>query len=153
MSTQQGSGRDGHDVRIEHEVVLSAERLRHDVVRTPRERVRISKHITTEVRTLEVPVRVERLVVEREPVADPGRAAVAGPAEDPGELVVVLHEEVPVVSVQVRPTERVRFRVQRVTEERVVSDVLRHEEVDLVVEEIPPGAGDAEVRAYEPGTP
>ena len=121
----------------EHEMVLSAERLQHSVIRRPRERVRISKRITTEVRTLEVPVRVEQLVVRREPVG----GVDGGPGGDaPEELVLELHEEVPVVSLEVRPTERVRVRVQQITGTQVVSDLLRHEEVDLTVEELPRGS-------------
>ncbi|GAA4658246.1 DUF2382 domain-containing protein [Kineococcus glutinatus] len=132
----------------EHELVLSAERLQHDVVRVPRERVRISKRITTEIRTLQVPVRVEQLVVRHEPVDGPGAAAGAAPAED---LVLVLHEEVPAVSLQVQPVERVRVRVQRVEGRQSVSALLSHEEVELTVEEFP-GTQDGTVRGAPPGT-
>ncbi len=118
------------------EVVLSEERLQVGVVRIPRERVRISKRITTEMRTLQVPVRVEQLVVRHEPVTGEGRTGAGGAAEPPEELVLVLHEEVPEVSLRVRPTERVRVRVRQVTGHQVVSAVLRHEEVDLTVDEL-----------------
>ncbi|PPK97446.1 uncharacterized protein (TIGR02271 family) [Kineococcus xinjiangensis] len=119
----------------ERDIVLSAEKLQVGVVRVPRERVRISKRITTEVRTLEVPVRVEQLVVRHEPLD--GSDATGASGEAPEELVLVLHEEVPEVSLRVRPTEQVRVRVRQVTGRQVVSDVLRHEEVDLTVDELP----------------
>ncbi|GAB7193646.1 hypothetical protein NUM3379_43560 [Kineococcus sp. NUM-3379] len=137
--------------RNEHEIVLSAERLQHSVVRIPRERVRISKRITTEVRTLEVPVRVEQLVVRHEALT--GHADATATAEPPEELVLVLHEEVPEVSLRVRPTEQVRVRVRQVTGTQVVSDVVRHEEVDVTVEELPHGTAGAGFPGVAPGNP
>ena len=139
--------------RTEHDIVLSAERLQHSVVRVPRERVRISKRITTEIRTLEVPVRVEQLVVRHEALTGTGRADVDGTAETPEELVLVLHEEVPEVSLRVRPIERVRVRVRQVTGKQVVSDVVRHEEVDLTVDELPHESAGAGFPGVAPGNP
>ena len=139
--------------REEHEIVLSAERLQHSVVRVPRERVRISKRITTEIRTLEVPVRVEQLVVRHEALAGTGHADAATTATPPEELVLVLHEEVPDVSLRVRPTEQVRVRVRQVTGRQVVSDVLRHEEVDLTVDELPHESAGAGFPGVAPENP
>ena len=137
----------------EHELVLSAERLQHSVVRTPRERVRVSKRITTEMRTLQVPVRVEQLVVRHEPMADGERPAEVQGAEPPEDLVLVLHEEVPVVSLQVRPTERVRLSVRQVAGRQVVTETLRHEEVDLRVDELPREPAARTAHGGPPGAP
>ncbi|GAA0309638.1 DUF2382 domain-containing protein [Kineococcus aurantiacus] len=140
------------------EVVLSAEVLSTGTVRVPVERVRVAKRIVHTTRTIEVPVRVEELVVTREAVeatADPATDLVADPADllaDPGDLVadpatepvpgagptevvLVLHEEVPQVSLRVEPVEVVRVEVQRVTGETVLEAELRTEVADVVLEE------------------
>ncbi len=113
-------------------------------VRVPSERVRIRKSVVSEVRTVQVPVRVERLVVEREPfdADDPEGYAPAGAApEEP--LEIVLHEEVPVVSLRVEPTEVVRVSVRQVGGEEAVQAVLRTEQVavEQVADRSPRAAG------------
>ncbi|WP_432538166.1 DUF2382 domain-containing protein [Kineococcus auxinigenes] len=121
------------------EVVRSAEELRVQRVRVPSERVRIRKEVVSEVRTVQVPVRVERLVVEREPLDAAGDGAQgdepagAAPVEP---LVIVLHEEVPVVSVRVEPTEVVRVGVRQVRGEEAVRAELRTEHVEVVTEPV-----------------
>ncbi|MCI2240393.1 YsnF/AvaK domain-containing protein [Paenibacillus sp. TRM 82003] len=116
--------------------------MRTRTVRAPRERVRISKRIVSEVRTVEVPVRVERLVVEHEPLDEAG----AGPVgEDPAGLApaepleIVLHEEVPVVSLRVQPVEVVRVGVRTVQGEEVVEVDLRSEQVVVEQEAVEQG--------------
>ncbi|WP_369056618.1 DUF2382 domain-containing protein [Kineococcus terrestris] len=125
MPPAGGTGtRDDWDQQVE--VVLSEERLVVSTRRVPRERVRIVKRVVEEVRTVQVPVRVEQLVLAHEPVAEVGDGVDGGDA-GPRELELVLHEEVPVVSVRVEPVERVRVRVVEVAGEETVEAVVRRE--------------------------
>ncbi|WP_432544971.1 DUF2382 domain-containing protein [Kineococcus sp. SYSU DK002] len=118
------------------EVVLRGEQLRVGTERVPVERVRFSKRVVTTTRTVEVPVRVEQLVVTHEPVTDgdAGTLAEPGGARGEEELVIVLHEEVPRVSLDVVPVEEVRVRVRTVAGEQVVTADLRRETVGLDVD-------------------
>lgn len=113
-------------------MTVSAEQLHVHTVRVPVERVRLVRRVVTETRQLQVQVRREELHVERIAVADgeavPAEAVGGSPA---GELVIVLSEEVPVLTTAVRPTERVRVSVVTVTGDRTVSADLRHEQTTL----------------------
>jgi uncharacterized protein (TIGR02271 family) len=113
-------------------VVLSAERLSVGVERVPAGRVRISKRIVEELRTVQVPLRREELVVTQEPLSADGRLPAGGPAED---LVLVLHEEVPVVSVGTRAYERVVVSVETVRTEETLRTELRTEHASVTVTE------------------
>lgn len=110
-------------VRSEEELTLGDRRWRES------ERVRVTKRVVTEDRTIVVPVRREELVIERLPVVD-GRLLPAspGPVED---LVLILHEEIIEVNSRVVPVERVCITVGRETEQVVFSDVIRKEQVRL----------------------
>ena len=126
------------------EVTRSEEQLRVGTVRHPVERVRLSRRIVTELRQVEVEIRREELVVEREVIADlrdsdgPGASGTSDgewPVQD--ELVIVLSQEVPIITMETQPYERVRVRVERVTEQRAVTEQVRREEVvvdDAVVD-------------------
>ena len=115
------------------EVVLHEERLVVSTQRVAVERVRISKRIVTEVRTVEVPVRVEQLVVTREPL-DAGEPIPAERGDRVGDLVLVLHEEVPEVTVRVVAVERVVITTQVVAGEQTVSAVLATEVADITTD-------------------
>lgn len=95
-----------------------------------RERVRLRTRVVTETRIVEVQVRRQELVVEREPLAD-GDAA---PGDDPTPLEIVLHAEEPVVETRVVPVERVRVVKVAVAEEQRVVDELRAERVEVDVD-------------------
>lgn len=115
-------------------VVRSEERLRVGHTLVAAERVLVRRRVVTETRMVEVQVRREELVVERVPVGPGDRAAGAGALGTggpgtPGELVLELREEVPVLTTVVRPVERVRVRVERVAGTQQVTAELRHEEV------------------------
>jgi stress response protein YsnF len=91
----------------------------------------------SETRHLEVTVRREELVIDREPLAEAPVAAVRPPPEP---LVVVLHEEVPVVDIRTRPYQEVTVTVELVTTEQPVSTELQHEHIQV---ETDTAAGDA----------
>jgi uncharacterized protein (TIGR02271 family) len=112
------------------DVVLHEERLVVSTQRVAVERVRISKRIVTEVRTVEVPVRVEQLVVSREAL-DAGEPLDAGAGRRAGDLVLVLHEEVPEVVLHVVAVERVVVTTQDVAGEQTVSVQLASEVADV----------------------
>ena len=123
-------------------VTRSEEQLRVATARRPYQRVVVRRHVVTEtvVQQVEVQVRREVLEVERTPVDDPaGTVAVLpgdAPLRDPLSpdaevLEIVLHEERPVVGVEVVPVERVRVIVDRVRGEEVVSADVRSERIDI----------------------
>lgn len=110
------------------EVVLHRERLavdwERDVVRAV-----VRRRIVTETRQVQVAVRREVLEVEYLPVAADQRGAEPAPAPEP--VVLVLSEEVPVVSLVARPYERVVVDVATVQEPQVVRAELSEERVDV----------------------
>lgn len=133
----QGTADTGRGTGAEsHTMTLSAERLLAVAQATPTEVVRISKHVVTEERTVNVQVQVRReeLRVERLP-AGSGRAGAAGvgrgAADGAPVLTLVLSEEVPEVVVRVVPRERVSVYVDRTTEQVAVTATLKHEELDI----------------------
>lgn len=113
------------------ELTRSEERLRVATEAVPAGRVRLRKQVVTEMETVQVPVRKERLVLEREPIASgDGTAAPAGDdafSEDVHEIV--LNEERVVVTTQTVPVERVRVGKEVVTEDVTVAEELRKEKV------------------------
>lgn len=120
-------GRNGETelTRFEEEVRIGTES-----VETGRARVR--KHVETEDVRLRVPVSHEEVRIVREPVTEENRATVAGePSLSESELEVILHEERPVVAKEIVPKERIRLVKETVTEERVVSDQVRKELIDM----------------------
>lgn len=109
-------------------LVLSAERLNVGTRWVPATTVTARTRIVTEVRTVEVEVRREELIIEerethgrrRDPGSSPG-------SQEP--TVVMLWEEVPVVSVETAPYEQVTLTVSTVAGERQVNADLAHEEL------------------------
>ncbi|MFF4342018.1 PRC and DUF2382 domain-containing protein [Kitasatospora sp. NPDC001540] len=103
---------------------------------------RLRKYVTTEQVERRVPVVRERVRVERIPVSDAERAALS--EQEIAEAVeeVTLHEERPVVRKYLAPVERVRLVVERYTEEEVVREELRREQVE--VHDAATGDGDGE---------
>ena len=117
------------------EVIRSQEQLRVGTTWEAVERVRLARRIVTEVRQIDVEVCREELVVERDAITDlpdgswSEPVGSAAPQPDGAEIVMVLSEEVPMITMRTRPYERVRARVAQVTEERAVTEQVRHEEV------------------------
>ena len=109
------------------EVVLHEERLRAGTERVAVERVLVRKVVVTETRQVEVTVRREELQTTRVPADG---APAAGPAGGPP-LVVVLAQEVPVVTLHPEPYERVTVHVDTVAGEQRVEQTLSSERVEL----------------------
>lgn len=118
------------------QVVLAAEHGQVRTRRVPVERIRVAKRIVTETRLLPVEVRREELVVERLPVPDSGDATPPAPAADTG-LVLVLHEQVPEVTVRTVPTELVRVVRDTVTDTVQVTARLHREQAEVVTDPTP----------------
>ena len=109
------------------EVVLHEERVHVDVERGA-ERAVVRRRIVTEVRTVEVTVRREVLEVEHLPAEGP---VLPSSGEPRTQVELVLSEEVPVVTLQVQPYERVTVGVEMVTEQERVSTDVSQERVEL----------------------
>lgn len=113
-------------------IIRSEEELVVDTVWRPVERVRLRRRVVEAEVTVTVRVRREELEIEREPVSryEPPRREDA--IEHPEDLVIVLHEERPVVGVEVVPAERVRVRRELVVaDEHTVTDTVRRERIDV----------------------
>jgi len=110
------------------ELVLHEERLGITTSRVATERVRFTKRIVTTTRTIEVPVRVEQLVVTHEalPAEFPTPEVGGSP-----ELVIVLHEEVPEVTLRVVPVERITVDVTTAVRDELVVAELATEVLDV----------------------
>ena len=110
----------------------SEEELRVGTTQRERGRVRLRKYVTTEQVQQTVPVRRERVRVEREPITDANRdAAVSGPEISEEEHEVILREEAPVVDKRVVPRERVRLDTDTVTGEERVAEEVRKEQIEV----------------------
>ena len=122
-----------HPTPTDASVVRSEEELRVGTTAAPYERVRLRKRIVTEVRTVEVEVRREELVVEREPAGDAAGGVVDDRAVgEQAPLELTLHEEQVEVVTRVVPVERVRVAVDVVAAgEEPVDAELRREVVEV----------------------
>ncbi len=95
-------------------------------------RVRLRKYVVTENVTTTVPVRKEKVRLEREPITDANRGdATSGPDISEAEHEVILHEEEPVVSKKTVAKERVRAEKDVVTDQETVSDEVRKEQIEV----------------------
>lgn len=140
------------DVDSTVDVVLHAERLLISRARYATERVRFSKRIVTTTRTIEIPVRIEQLVISHEPFPPATSAdtlaatstnttvsdlTAAVPAHFPGDgegesdLIIVLHEEVPEFTLRVAPVERVTIGVRTVVAEQIITATLGSETISV----------------------
>jgi stress response protein YsnF len=96
------------------------------------ERLRVRRRIVSETISVPVVVRREELVVDRFPL--PGTAVKA--ADEPlTPLVWLLHEEVPVISVDIRPYEQVTISVVEVDGEQAITASLDSEHVEVLVKD------------------
>jgi uncharacterized protein (TIGR02271 family) len=132
-TTGAGAGA-GHDVSgptTDDAMTRSEEELRVGTAERERGRARLRKYVVTEQVQQTVPVRREKVRVEREPISDENvDAAMDGPAISEEEHEVVLHEEEPVVEKRAVPKERIRMGKETVTDERQVSEEVRKERIE-----------------------
>ena len=123
----------GHDTSgptTDDAMTRSEERLNVGTERAETGRARLRKHVVTDRQTVTVPVTHEEVRIEREPITDANRAsALGGPDLSDEEHEVVLTEERPVVDKETVPVERVRLDKEQVTENRQVTEDVRHEEI------------------------
>jgi uncharacterized protein (TIGR02271 family) len=125
-------GRDTSEPPTDDAMTRSEEELRVGTTQRERGRVRLRKYVITEHVEQAVPVRRERVRVEREPITDANiDAATSGPDISEEEHEVVLREEEPVVEKRVVPRERVRLDKDTVTGEERVAEQLRKERIDV----------------------
>ena len=110
-------------------LTLSEERLQVGTESVETGRARLRNYVTTRTETVQVPVRRETVVVEREPIAE-GTVDVGGLVLGEEEHEVPLREEVPVVTKEAVPVERVRLAKQVAVEEVPVTEELRTEHLD-----------------------
>ena len=125
-------GRDTSGPTTDDAMTRSEEELRVGTQTRESGRARLRKYVVTEQQTVTVPVSHEEVTLQREPITDANRgSAMDGPAISEEEHEVTLHEEVPVVSKEARPVERVRAATETVTGQQEVSDEVRKERADL----------------------
>jgi uncharacterized protein (TIGR02271 family) len=125
-------GRDTSGPTTDEAMTRSEEELRVGTTERERGRVRLRKYVTTEHVQQTVPVRQERVRVEREPITDANLdAATSGPAISEAEHEVVLREEEPVVEKRVVPKERVRLDKDTMTDQERVDEQVRKEQIDV----------------------
>jgi uncharacterized protein (TIGR02271 family) len=124
--TGTGTGTDDAMTRSEERLDVSKERVATG-------RARLRKFVVTEQVTRTVSLRHDEVRIEREPVTDADREVVlaAGAALTPAEHEVVLTAERVVVAKEVVPVERVRLDVDTVQEDRVVSEEVRKEQIEV----------------------
>lgn len=119
-------------------VVLQAETVHAGLRRVPVERVRITKRIVTEIRTIDVELRREELHVERLPIPEAAASADDAPRSSAAGtepiLVLVLHEEVPEVLRHVVPVEQVRVFRDTIDGTETVSADVRREQAELLTD-------------------
>lgn len=108
-------------------MTVSEERLQVGTQTRETGRARLRKYVTTEIKTVEVPVFREEVRVVREPVAE----GDTGDSISEGEVAVTLHEQVPVVGTQTVAKERVHLETEQVTDTATVSGEVREEHIDL----------------------
>jgi uncharacterized protein (TIGR02271 family) len=95
--------------------------------------------VVTDYVTTTTPVRREELRLEEAPVDQASRTAPPALPGDGREMV--LHQEEVVVSTRVVARERVRLRVQTVTERRRISGEVRKEHVEVDDRGVGPASG------------
>jgi len=125
----------GHDTsgpNTDTAMTRSEEELRVGTEQVEAGRARLRKYVVTEHETVTVPVRKERVTIEREPITDANVGqAMDGPAISEEEHEIVLHEERPVVATEAVPKERVRLDTETVVDEETVGADVRKEHIEV----------------------
>ena len=140
-------GRDTSGETTDDAMTRSEEQLNVGTEQREAGRARLRKYVVTEQQTVNVPVSREEVRLEREPVTDANLdKSVSGPDISEEEHEVVLTEEVPVVSKQTKPVERVRLAKETVTDTETVSEDVRKEQVETDVPDATPTSGQGTTR-------
>ncbi len=153
-STAQHIGHDTSGPTTDEAMTRSEERLRVSTENVEAGRARLRKHIVTETVTQTVTLTHEAARLEREPITEADRAAAMSGAELTEEVhEVVLHAERPVVHKETVPVERVRLRTETVTGEQKVSEQVRKEQIEQVVDVDGGNGGDGGIAGTGATTP
>src|SRR3954452_9545673 len=133
IATQQSSdGRDTSGPTTDDAMTRSEERVEGRAEQREVGKARLRKWVETEHQTVTVPVRKEKVRLEREAI-DEGNIdrAMSGPGLSEEEHEITLTEERPVIDKEVVPVERVRLEKDvDITEQQVGTDV-RKERIEL----------------------
>ncbi len=130
--TKGGAGYDVSGPETDSAMTRSEEEVAVGTRNVEAGRVRLRKYVVTENVTTTVPVRKEKVRVEREPITDANvGAAMDGPEISDEEHEVVLNEEEVVVDKKVVPKERVRAEKDVEVEDRAVTEQVRKEQIEV----------------------
>ena len=110
-------------------IQLREEQLRARTQTVQAGEVRVGKDIITEMKTIDVPVTHEELVITRHPVS--GATASAGPITAEADIVVPLSREEAILEKTTVVREEVEVGKRAVTETQRLSDTVRHEEAHI----------------------
>src|ERR1700749_177094 len=134
QQTGYGPGAQGGDTSgpvTDGAMTRSEEQLRVGTETVEAGRARLRKYVVTENVSTTVPVSHEEVRVEREPITDANRdAALWGEPISEEEHEVTLRAERPVVAKEAVPVERVRLTTETVTEDAVVNETVRKEQIE-----------------------
>ena len=119
----------GHQQEEETIIPLIEERLNVSK-RTSTNQYTITKEPVTEKKTIEVPVTHEELVVEKRPPKESSPSA-QGPVKSKTEIKVPLNREEVEVTKESFVKEEVVLKKKPVTENKIVSDTLRSERINI----------------------
>ena len=130
--TGADTGRDTSGPETDDAMTRSEEELAVGTRTREAGRVRLRKYVVTEDVTTTVPVRKEKVRVEREPITDASRdQAMAGGDITEEEHEMVLNEEEVVVGKKVTPKERVRLEKDVDITDETVTDQVRKEQIEV----------------------
>ena len=117
--------------RTDDAMTRSEEQMHIGRERVDAGKVHLHKYVVTEDQQQTVPVRKEKVRLEREPINDANRGrATSGPDISGADFEVVRHEERPVVNKETVPMERVRLATDDITEDQSVGGQVRKERIE-----------------------
>ncbi|MFC1433647.1 PRC and DUF2382 domain-containing protein [Streptacidiphilus sp. N1-3] len=130
--TEAGSDLKADGIRgTENELTRYEERLHVGTERVEAGHAHLHKYVTTEQVQQTVPLTHQEVRIEREAIPESERRSAMGHAEiAEADADVLLFQERTVVTKETVPVERVRMRVEEVTEDVVVRDEVRTEHID-----------------------
>jgi uncharacterized protein (TIGR02271 family) len=139
-ASASGNNQGAQTPQDQAELFLHQEELRVGKRMVPAGRVVFRKNVTREQVSRPIELREEDIRIERETVTN---ASARANAFAPREVFIPLQQEVPVVQKQVELSEVIRARKQIDTEQRVISDDVRRERVEVGETRNPNSTGNA----------